>query len=1005
MTTAAAGPATWDASEGAVDENRPWPGLASYAELHQQYFFGRDSEIDALYRRVRRKSLTILFGQSGLGKTSLLHAGLFPVLRKDGMLPVSIRLDYAPSAPALDVQVRVALADAIAAVGGTLPGNPGTATTLWEVFHDPERVPRDASGAPLVTVLVFDQFEEMFTRGYATDAGRARAAEFVNGLAALVERWVPSAVEARLARDPAFAERLDYDRDDVHVLISLREDYLPHLEELRAALPSLSAGGMRLTRMSAATGLEAVMGPGSLGAGEPLVTADVAKQIMRFVSRTRRSGGELQSLDDGDVEPSLLSLFCRELNARRLAAGLPRISAELLLGSSEDILADFYNRALGDQPPAVRAFVEDELVTDSGVRENMAVERAERRLARDGVPPGALDVLVSRRLLHIEERLGTRRVELTHDVLLPVIERSRIERRQREQVEEAERREAETNQLLRERTQKTRIYIGGLLAIVAVLALLLGWVAIEVRRAHENEARIRTESDQTSVFIRGLANALRYAADSNISGKAIERYFLGQSKTYLDSLLKIDPNSQRAMTTMATVDLLAANMNLSDRLGDTVHADSHRRDSLGIAARAHTRDAIKMSTLVLQGDPTPDMRAFAYDLVWWAGEDLRSAGDTEAGIGVVWSADTMAQQAQDRWDRAGLGRPPLKNSNDSTVHAAPLVRVRLDGELGDWLFARKRYALADSAYAHAMAAERRFGQWADQADSQVAVRFATMRFGVQRQRVHRMAGDSARLQTAYVDTRDSARALLRTLPTAILDTGGSHARTRADSEAINLSWVYEQLGDDFRLAGDTAAAIDLYEHDLTVDSTMASRYPVPWAFNNMAYTVDKLSETYDSVGVHLLARGDTAGSRRVFDHATALKARLALQLLQQDTTDKRSVASALGNYAWALLIDRQPADAVEAAKQALRLAPTEVFVWTNLAHGLVLTGHFDEGMAIYEKYWNTKLPEGTFGDAILKDFHDLAAAGVKDPALARAAVKLKSLHPKPATATPAKAGP
>jgi tetratricopeptide (TPR) repeat protein len=995
MTAAAVGPQAWDATEGAVDENRPWPGLASYAELQQQYFFGRDTEIDALYRRVRRKSLAILFGQSGLGKTSLLHAGLFPVLRKDGMLPVSIRLDYAPSAPALDLQVRVAIADAIGAAGGTLPGNPGAPATLWEVFHDPERVPRDASGTPIVTVLVFDQFEEMFTRGYATDAGRARAAEFVNGLAALVERWVPSAVEARLARDTALAERLDYDRDDVRVLISLREDYLPHLEELRAALPSLSAGGMRLTRMSAAEGLEAVMGPGSLGAGEPLVTADVAQQIMRFVSRTRRSGGELQSLDDGEVEPSLLSLFCRELNARRLANGLPRISAELLLGSSEDILADFYNRALCDQPPAVRAFVEDELVTDSGVRENMAVERAERRLARDGVPPGALDVLVSRRLLHIEERLGTRRVELTHDVLLPVIERSRMERRQREQVEEAQRREAETNHLLRERTRKTRVYIGGLLATVAVLALLLGWVAIEAHRAHDNEARIRTESDQTSVFIRGLANALRYAADSNISGKAIERYFLGQSQNYLDSLLKIDPNSQRAMTTMATVDLLAANLNLSDRSGDTVRADSLRRDSLRLLARAHARDAITMSTSVLHRDPDPDMRAFAYDLVWWGGEDLRTAGDTDAGIAVVWTADSMAQQAQDRWDRAGLGRVPLKDSKDSTVHRASLIRVRLDGELGDWLFARKRYALADSAYAHAMAAERRFGQWADQVDSQVAVRLTTMRFAIQRQRVHRMAGDSSQFRTAYADTRDSARVLLRSLPRPVVDSAGSRARTRADSEAINLSWVYEQLGDDLRLAGDTAGAIDLYEHDLTVDSTMASRYPVPWAFNNLSYTVDKLSETYDSVGVHLLARGDTVDGKRAFDHVTALKGRLALQLLQQDTTDKRSVASALGNYAWALLLDRQPAEAVDAAKQALRLAPSEVFVWTNLAHGLVQTGHFDDGMAIYEKYWNTKLSEGTFGDAILKDFHDLAAAGVKDPGLARAAQTLKARHAKP----------
>ena len=49
-----------------------------------------------------------------------------------------------------------------------------------------------------------------------------------------------------------------------------------------------------------------------------------------------------------------------------------------------------------------------------GVRENMAVERAERKLAQAGAPAGALDVLVKRRLLTYEERLGTQRVELMH---------------------------------------------------------------------------------------------------------------------------------------------------------------------------------------------------------------------------------------------------------------------------------------------------------------------------------------------------------------------------------------------------------------------------------------------------------------------------------------------------------------------------------------------------------------------------------------------------------------
>jgi putative ribosome biogenesis GTPase RsgA len=53
----------------AIDPQNPWLGLSSYTEESRAYFHGRDEEAAELARRVQRKNLTVLFGQSGLGKT------------------------------------------------------------------------------------------------------------------------------------------------------------------------------------------------------------------------------------------------------------------------------------------------------------------------------------------------------------------------------------------------------------------------------------------------------------------------------------------------------------------------------------------------------------------------------------------------------------------------------------------------------------------------------------------------------------------------------------------------------------------------------------------------------------------------------------------------------------------------------------------------------------------------------------------------------------------------
>src|SRR5204863_1952998 len=108
---------------------------------------------------------------------------------------------------------------------------------------------------------------------------------------------------------------------------------------------------MRLARMTGVQALSAVREPGGR-----LVSQEVAESIVRFVA----GGSELAN---AEVEPSLLSLICRELNSVRRAQGRAEISADLLAGSHDTILAEFYERTLADQPPAVRRFIEDELLT------------------------------------------------------------------------------------------------------------------------------------------------------------------------------------------------------------------------------------------------------------------------------------------------------------------------------------------------------------------------------------------------------------------------------------------------------------------------------------------------------------------------------------------------------------------------------------------------------------------------------------------------------------------
>ncbi len=436
-----------------VDADHPWLGLSSFTEATQRFFFGRDAEISEIYVRVREQPLTVLYGQSGLGKSSLLGAGLIPKLRVENFRPVLIRLRYEASAPPLVAQVF----ETLAAHGLGAPDLAPPAT-LWEWLHHLAHRPADLESRP--PVLVFDQFEEIFTLGQRSER-LAEVREFFTQIADVTENRAPAELRQRFQADRKLVRDYDLAASPFRLVLTLREDFLSHLEQWKKLLPSLMRNRMALDLLSGPQALEAVVKPGHLE-GRHLVDDEVGARIIRFVAK-RAADTPLAEIA---AVPPLLSLVCDELNRLRLRDGLSAITGQLVETQSADILQTFYEQGFENHPAALRHFVEDRMITEGGHRSPVAMEDAIAVLTRAGVPDsaGELDHLVKRRLISPEERGGLIWLEITHDVLAPLVVKSRDERLEHERVAEAERKELAA--------RKARNKLRGLMAVFTVLTCL-----------------------------------------------------------------------------------------------------------------------------------------------------------------------------------------------------------------------------------------------------------------------------------------------------------------------------------------------------------------------------------------------------------------------------------------------------------------------------------------------------------------------------------------------------
>ncbi|MCH9699239.1 MAG: WD40 domain-containing protein [Gammaproteobacteria bacterium] len=448
-----------------------------------------------------------------MGKSSLLQAGLFPKLRQDNILPITIRLDFNEGSTSFNEQLFAAIAQQVQE--NSIESPPHIANeTLWEYFHRKDAEFWDKRNRILFPLLCFDQFEEIFTLGRENQKRIVELNEFINELADLVEGRCPEKVKTRLEICPDEAKNFNFSRHPYKLIFSLREDYLADLEGLRRLIPSVIHNRFRLAHMNGQQALAVV----NQTKGR-LMASSVAQTIVRLVSG--KQGEQQQELSALRIEPALLSLICRELNEQRIKDKASQIDALLVASNREQILENFYQRSLDEHSPELRWFIEDKLITVSGFRNSEAYDNA---LGISGVTAEALDQLVQCRLLRLEERDGNKRIELIHDVLTGVVRNSRDQRmlqEEQKQVEqerfEAQKREQAATEALNKSKRNTLI-LGILTCACIVATAFSAWNWWHVQQATSKAQHALAVGDfreaQRHYGNNDLLHALAYLANS-----------------------------------------------------------------------------------------------------------------------------------------------------------------------------------------------------------------------------------------------------------------------------------------------------------------------------------------------------------------------------------------------------------------------------------------------------------------------------------------------------------
>ncbi len=435
-----------------------YPGLRSFDRNQVSLFFGREAETGELFNLVSLEKLVVLFSKSGLGKSSLLNAGLSPLLEQNGFMPIRIRFSPGNRISQKDLadDTNLLLRDFIVAFNGFDNSShiifDKEKPQLWEYIKSAGFTNKE--GVPLTPVFIFDQFEEFFYHP------QHHQQEFLRQLAEVVHEQPPRRVLEWVTGIEAAKRKSEeirwHQQPVVKMVFAMRSDKLSQMQSLTVYIKTILRNRYELKPLSRQQALAAIEQPAVKDMGEGYTPAfTFNKKTLADIVNELGSGSN-------EIESSQLQMVCNYIEQQvRISQdeedGIQAIEVnENIIVPARDILGirnNFYENQLkqvdneADRSLA-RKVIEDELVVD-GQRASLLEKQLVTELQGK---KELVEALLKARLIREENTNRGLTYEVSHDTLIEPIEKSK-QKRQAE--EERIKMEAERQRLALEAQQRS----------------------------------------------------------------------------------------------------------------------------------------------------------------------------------------------------------------------------------------------------------------------------------------------------------------------------------------------------------------------------------------------------------------------------------------------------------------------------------------------------------------------------------------------------------------------
>ncbi len=375
----------------------PWLGLLSYQDPNKtsaQYkFCGRENAISSLFAMIDNNLLVTMYGKTGIGKTSVLNAGVFPLLRSRNYLPVSIRLGKYESSQITSFAKCIVdeIESEIKNIGGKISTKfPNFASEnclsvefLWKYFLTSNF--QNSQGEDIYPVIALDQFEEIFI------SNPKESTLLLKQIYALLDdnREIPE-IEGYS------------DSTNFRFVFSIREDDLFYLEDCIDInyLTEMKQNRYRLCPLSDSEAHEVVM------LGKDLMDDGAEEEITIRITNLAKD-------ENGHISTNLLSLVCSQLFIQSDG----KFTIDILNTFSQNPLESFYKDCMAQVSEKTRTFIETQMV-DQDRRKFVSKQEIKKNVSAED-----LNTLTSGeyRILQYITAGNTECVELIHDSIARTI--------------------------------------------------------------------------------------------------------------------------------------------------------------------------------------------------------------------------------------------------------------------------------------------------------------------------------------------------------------------------------------------------------------------------------------------------------------------------------------------------------------------------------------------------------------------------------------------------------